>query len=111
MDRVEGYREIMKRILTEVAEMTPSDDNVRTELIFDDAQGHYQLGQVGWEDKRRINFIFLHIDIYNDKIWLEHDGTNLRVAEQMVSAGVPKDQIVLGFQHPSRRPDTEYAVA
>jgi hypothetical protein len=28
-----------------------------------------------------------------------------------VREGIPKEHIVLAFRHPSRRPDTEYAVA
>ena len=111
MSAKDKYQKIVKRILREVAGMMPTDENVRTELIFDDAQGHYQLGQVGWEGKRRVDSVFLHVDVCDGKIWVQHDGTNLGIAEEMVRAGVPKDHIVLAFRHPSRRPDTEYAVA
>ena len=111
MDRDDRYRAIVKRVLQEIAEMTPSDDNVRSELVCDDALGHYQLGQVGWENKRRIDEVFVHIDVLNGKVWLQHDGTNLRIAEDLVRSGIPKEDIVLAFHHPSRRPDTEFAVS
>lgn len=111
MDRTDEYRAIVKRILQEVARMTPSDEDIRTELVCDETLGHYQLGQVGWEGKRRVDDVFIHIDVRDGKVWLEHDGTDLVIAEDLVRAGIPKDHIVLGFHHPSRRPDTEYAIA
>lgn len=111
MDRDNTYRAIVKRVLQEVAEMTPSEETIRTELVFDDANGHYQLGQVGWEGKRRVDDVFLHVDVLDGKVWLQHDGTDLRIAEDFLRAGIPKEHIVLAFHHPSRRADTEFAVA
>jgi hypothetical protein len=101
----------VKRLLQEVADITPSEENIRTEFVSDDAVGHYQVGQVGWEGKRRVDDVFLHIDVVDGKVWLQHDGTDLRIAEDLIRAGIPKEHIVLAFHHPSRRPDTEFAVA
>jgi len=111
MDRNDAYRAIVKRVLQEVADITPSEEKIRTELVCDDTLGHYQLGQVGWEDKRRVDDVFIHIDVLDGKVWLQHDGTDLRIAEDLIQAGIPKEDIVLAFHHPSRRPATGYAVA
>ena len=111
MDRDNAYRAIVKRVLQEVADITPSDENIRTEFVCDEALGHYQISQVGWEGKRRVDDVFLHIDVLDGKVWLQHDGTNLRIADDLVRAGIPKEDIVLAFHHPSRRKDTEFAVA
>jgi hypothetical protein len=111
MDRTDRYRAIVKQLLNDVAQMTPSDENIRTELICDDTSGHYQLGQVGWDGKRRVDEVFLHLDVLDGKVWLQHDGTNLRIADDLIQAGIPREHIVLAFHHPSRRPDTEFAVA
>ena len=53
----------------------------------------------------------LHVDIINGKVWIQRDGTEEGIALELVAAGIPKEHIVLAFHHPSRRPDTEYAVA
>ena len=111
MDRDNSYRAIVKCVLKEVANMTPSEASIRTEFVCDDALGHYQLGQVGWEGKRRVDEIFLHIDVIDGKVWLQHDGTDLRIAEDLLRTGIPREHIVLAFHHPSRRPDTEFAAA
>ncbi|HLJ56931.1 MAG TPA: XisI protein [Chthonomonadaceae bacterium] len=111
MDRTDEYRDIVKRVLRQVADISPSDDNIRTELVRDDSLGHYQLGQVGWEGDRRIDDTFLHIDVVDGKIWLQHDGTNLIIADDLLEAGVPKEHIVLAFHPPKLRQYTDFAVA
>lgn len=111
MDRDDTYRSIVKRILREIAEMTPSDSTIRTEFVCDDTLGHYQVSQVGWDGKRRIDDVFVHVDVIDGKVWLQHDGTDLVIARDLLDAGIPKDHIVLAFHHPSRRPHTDFAPA
>ncbi|MBV7334508.1 XisI protein [Chloroflexi bacterium TSY] len=45
------------------------------------------------------------------KIWIEIDWTEEGIATELVAAGVPKEDIVLAFHHPSMRQYTEFAVA
>ncbi|HDN26052.1 MAG TPA: hypothetical protein ENG03_02940 [Thioploca sp.] len=49
------------------------------------------------------------MDIINDKLWIQRDDTEDGVAQELVNAGIPKDQIVLGFHPAEVRPHTEYA--
>ncbi|MEM7530897.1 MAG: element excision factor XisI family protein, partial [Chloroflexota bacterium] len=52
----------------------------------------------------------LHFDIINNKIWLQHNGTEMQLASELVEMGVPKQDIVLGFHSPFRRQFSGYAV-
>jgi len=52
----------------------------------------------------------VHIDIINDKIWIQRDGTEYGIANELVNAGIPKNQIVLAFQPVDIRQYTEFAV-
>lgn len=70
MDRTCEFRVIVRRVFEEVAAMTPSEADLRTELICDETVGHYQLGQVGWEGKRRVDDVYLHVDVLDDKVWI-----------------------------------------
>lgn len=81
------------------------------EAICDEANDHYALMYSGWIGWERIHGAILHIDIRADKVWIEHDGTEDGVAEELVTAGIPRDHIVLGFQPPAMRKYTEYALA
>ena len=60
----------------------------------------------GWhEDYDRTYGCFLHVDVKPDgKVWLQYDGTDLIVAELLLEKGIPKEDIVLGFQAPYKRP-------
>jgi XisI protein len=55
-------------------------------------------------------FLFIHLDIKDNKIWIQHNGTENEVTEDLVNMGVPKQDIVIGFHSPFKRQFTEYAV-
>ncbi|MGL6136021.1 MAG: element excision factor XisI family protein, partial [Planktothrix sp.] len=40
MDKVERYRQLIKQILTEHAEIATTEDTVKAELIFDSEHDH-----------------------------------------------------------------------
>jgi XisI protein len=48
--------------------------------------------------------------VIGDKIWIHRDGLEDGIANELVKAGIPKTQIVLGFHPPNIRPYTEFAV-
>jgi len=50
-------------------------------------------------------------DIIDGKIWIQRDGTEYGIANELVEAGIPKEHIVLGFQSEEVRPYTDFAVA
>ena len=113
MDRIEHYKSIVREVLLSVAALTPSDEFSETQAILDNDGGHYLLFDIGWHGKKRTYLPFLHVDVKPDgKVWIQHDGTDLVIAEQLVKKGIPKSDIVLGFHAPHVRPLIEdYAVA
>ena len=54
--------------------------------------------------------VVLHVDIIDGKIWVQQDGTEAGIANQLVELGVPKQDIVLGFDPPMMRDLTDFAV-
>lgn len=72
---------------------------------------HYEVLNSGWDGEYRVHGVEIHIDIIGDKVWLQHDGTNRVIAEELVEAGIPRDAIVLGFRPPELRQYTGFAVA
>lgn len=113
MDRVNQYKKIVRELILEIASMMPlEEDGVENQTITDDEHGHYLLFSVGWEGDNWQYASFAHIDVKPDgKVWLQHDGTDWRIAEQLVERGIPKNNIVVGFQPPHARALMEdYAV-
>jgi XisI protein len=109
VDRVERYREIVSRIIKEYASHKPSHGEIEAEAIIDREHDHYEVMHVGWDRHRRVHGSVVHIDIKDGKVWLQYDGTNQPVADELLAAGVPKEDIVLAF-HPAKvRPLTGFA--
>jgi hypothetical protein len=109
MDRLNHYRQIIQQVLEDYSRQR-SDDQIESQAIFDEKRDHYQVVNVGWENEQRVYGSVIHLDIKNNKIWLQYNGTEIDIAQQLVDLGVPKSDIILGFQAPYRRPYTDYAI-
>ena len=111
MDKVTQYREIVKTVVREVIPDDPLLE-IATVLIEDEMRGHYMLYNNGWQEERRIYGCFLHVEVKKDgKVWLQHDGTDLVFGELLLEAGIPKEDMVLGFHAPIMRVETGFAIA
>lgn len=65
----------------------------------------------GWKaDKYRFKVLF-HLDIINDKIWLQQNDTEFAIADELVEKGVPRTDIVLGFLAQHIRAHSGFATA
>ena len=108
MDSVERYRQIVKNLINQYAHR-PSHGDIEPEIIIDQEGNHYEIMHIGWDGSRRVHGSVLHIDLIDGKIWIQHDGTTPGVALDLVEAGVPREDIVLGFRPPDVRIHTGYA--
>jgi hypothetical protein len=111
MDNLATYRQIIERVLTEYAKIPYSYADIQAQTVFDREHDHYLLTNLGWDKNRRVHGCLVHLDIINGKIWIQRDGTEDGIAQDLLDAGVPKDQIVLGFKSPEIRKHTGFAVA
>lgn len=111
METLERYRDIIENILDEYTRIPYAYGDIHTEAVYDRSNDRYLLVNVGWDRGRRVHGSLVHIDIIDGKIWIQRDGTEQGIANELVSAGVPRDRIVLGFRPAEVRPYTEFAVA
>ncbi len=110
MDQLDSYRGIVRRLIEEYARCKSAYGDIRTEAIVDREHDHYEVMQVGWNGSHRVHGSIIHIDIRDGKVWIEYNGTDVRLAEELVAAGIPRKDIVLGFQPAELRPLTSYGV-
>jgi hypothetical protein len=110
---IEQYRQYVKALLSERARRATMQQNIEeyeVQTLFDDDQDHYQLLHVGWRGNKRNFGCILHVDIKAGKIWIQYDGTEVGIANQLVELGVPKQDIVLAFHEPSVRQFTDFGM-
>ncbi|NER47766.1 MAG: XisI protein [Symploca sp. SIO1A3] len=110
--RLNCYRDIIKKILLEQAQYRASlPDSYDSQVLLDDERGRYLVLDIGWNDDQYLHATPIHLDIIGDKIWIQYDDTEEGIATDLLEAGVPKEDIVLGFRHPKIREYTGFAVA
>ena len=111
MDRLEHYRQCIQKLLIEDSKIAPINGEIEVETIFDKEKDRYLAVDLGWDGHRRVYNCVFHLDIKNGKIWIQQNGTDVDLAQELLEMGVPKDDIVLGLQPPYKRPYTGYGVA
>lgn len=110
MDKLKNYRNAIKTILKDYAALSPSTVEIDTQLLFDEENDHYQLMYVGWQNGQRIYGAVIHMDIINNKIWLQYNGTEEDLAQALLDQDVAREDIVFGFKPASVRQYTGFAV-
>lgn len=111
MDTLNFYRDTIEKILREYANVPYSYGDIEEYLIIDSERNHFLLLDVGWQQKKRVHGCLTHIQIIDGKIWIQRDGIEDGITNDLVKAGIPKSQIVLGFHPPAVRHHTEFAVS
>ncbi|MFN0035169.1 MAG: XisI protein [Saprospiraceae bacterium] len=113
MDKIANYKKIARNLVEDIGKLGSSSfEDIETQIIIDDERGHYLLYSNGWSNESRTYGCYVHIDVKpNGKVWLQHDGTNLVVATQLMEKGVSQNDLVLGFHSPYLRQQTGFALA
>jgi XisI protein len=110
MANLKTYQEAIQSLLTDISSQSVSDSGIESQTLFDTIRNHYQVAHVGWHNHHRVYGCVLHIDIKDGKVWVQHNGTERAIADDLMERGVPAQDIVLGFHSPSKRKFTEFAV-
>ena len=111
MDKLKHYRQIVQEILTEHSQIKPAYGEIQMKLMFDVERDRYQLLRTGWLDERRVYGTLIHIDLEKGKLWIQYDGTEIGVANELIAAGVPKEDIVLAYHSPFMRQYNGFALS
>lgn len=111
MAKLDQYREYIQNLLTKYGSYKPSEDYIEIQLIFDTVRDHYQILEIGWDGYDRIYNCVIHLDIKDEKIWIQHNMTDIQIAEDLTEMGVPREDIVLGLQPSYLRQYTQYGTA
>jgi len=110
MDKLTRYRAIIRKELEDFAAWAKPPKDVRYEVVHDPVLDHFELVECGWENRRYVHIVIFHIDVIEGKVWVQYDATDRPIATELIRAGIPKEDIVLGFHPPDVRAHTGYGV-
>ena len=111
MDTLTAYRKIVQATLQKYVDVKYAYGDIHNEALFDPAADRYMVVSVGWEGMKRVHGCLIHVDIIENKVWIQRDGTEDGIANELVEGGIPKNHIVLGYKEPEIRKFTDFAVA
>jgi hypothetical protein len=111
MDQLDKYRQIIRTVLKPYADISYANVDVKNRSAFDTETDQYIILSEGWENSQQLHGVLIHVEIMDGKVWIQADGTEDGVAQELIQSGIPKEDIVLGFHEPSIRPYTGFAVA
>ena len=110
MDRTRINRVKLEYILRERTKIYVLPEE-RAIFSFDTEQDQYVILAEGWKNLKHLHSVIGHVEIRDEKIWILRDNTQEGIATWLLEGGFDSNQIVLGFQHASLRPYTEFAAA
>ncbi|MBD2652917.1 XisI protein [Synechocystis sp. FACHB-383] len=111
MDRLAKHRQIIEKVLTPYANISYTNAEIQNRLVIDETRDQYLIISEGWQRNQRYHSVLIHLEIIDGKLWIQCDNTEDGIATELVSSGIAKEEIVLGFHEPQIRPYTGFAVA
>jgi XisI protein len=111
MDQLNKYRQIIRSALKSYADISYANVSVKNRSAFDVETDQYIILSEGWDNDQHLHGVLIHVEIIDGKVWIQVDGTEDGIAEELIQAGIPKEDIVLGFHEPEVRKYTGFAVA
>ncbi len=106
MGTIETYQAIVKQVISHYAQLRPSHGDICLETVFDDKQNRFALMQVGWDGGRRVRGNLIYVTLLNEKVYIEYDGMERGITQDLVAQGIPEQDIILAFL-----PDAQLAIA
>jgi hypothetical protein len=100
MDKLITNRQIITELILKYAQFRPSHGDIRLDPVLDEKRNHYALMQVGWDRGKRVRGNLIYITLKQEKVYIEYDGTEMGITEELINMGIPEQDIVLAFQAP-----------
>ncbi len=104
-DGLAHYRALIKQILQRQADLMSSQPvpGEEVDCVFDEQRDHYLLLKYGCSHGKYVHDTRLHVRIVDNKIRIEADMTEEGLGDELLEAGIPKEDIVLAFNPPGAR--------
>ena len=110
MDKIEKYRQILQQTVEKYASEPRRPEQVPLVPICDRERDNYLLMRVGWDNVGRAHHTLFHFRLKDGKVWIEDDGIERGIANDLLEAGIEKEDIILAFYGRNPKPLTELSL-
>ena len=97
MDKLSLYLKIVTDYLQECKEYISGGKPSTWQTVVDREQKHFLLLSSGWQDGRYNYCLALHLDMVDDKIYIQRNNTEWLISKELIAKGVAPADIVLGY--------------
>lgn len=111
MEIIDTLRAAIRAVFTEWEKLPRIPSDWKIISVQDVQHDRYTLQSVSFAKDRYDTRLLAYMEIRDDKIWILTDNTEEGIASELVSAGIAKDHIVLGFYSSQMRELGAFAVA
>lgn len=111
MDSIDELRSAISRVFSAWEQYPTSESKFRIAGVIDASHDRYTLTHIDFDGERYKSHLLAQLEIRDGKIWILTDNTEDGIATELVTEGVRKDQIVLGYYSPGMREQGDFAVA
>lgn len=110
MDKLETYQNIIRSLLSPYLNIKYANVDLKNRAAYDNQNNQFIIISEGWQNNKHFHSCLIHLEIINEKIWIQCDNTEAGIATDLVNSGIPKEDIVLGIPEPSVRKYTGFAI-
>jgi XisI protein len=101
MDKIKKYRRILKEITEYHAQMKSPINKVESFAVSDFGKNDFFLIDSDLKDRK--HYIVFHLRIKDNKVFIEQDGIEYGIYNDLIDAGIAVDDIVLIHQTQQNR--------
>lgn len=101
--KLDRYRQTVWQVLTQYTGLSNDRESIETQPIFDRGTDRYLILNLGWRGQERVYAVLIHLDIQNEKVWIQRNQTELEIEAELMALGIPQEDIVRGLIPPEYR--------
>lgn len=109
MDKIKKYRQILRDITEAHAQMPSPMEEIESNAVSDFAKNNYFL--IDFDSENKKHYIVFHIRLDKGKVWIEQDGIEYGIAQDLIDAGISPQDIVKAFQDKELKAENELIAA
>ncbi|MBD2580084.1 XisI protein [Oscillatoria sp. FACHB-1406] len=101
--KCDRYRQVVMQFLKQFVGYSGDREEIETQQIFDLQTDRYLILSLGWRGQERVYVALIHLDIQDEKVWIQRNQTESQIEEELIALGIPQEDIVRGLIPPEYR--------